>query len=360
MLKLFLKVAFRCYVLLVIVCLLVLLVGSTVFHRGVLAFAAPIDVNAADLKWQIIIFDIARGITLRTFQFERRTPSTLHWSPGGSAVAAVIGGNDASQNNIVKVKGRGGELLLPDDPASVGSLSWSPDGKQLAFMMGGSGRRWDIYAMQANGENLRRLTTDQEGDLYPAWSPDGSRIAFSSERDSSLYVINADGSDEHRLALTGNHDRNPSWSPDGSRIAFVTVVRMPEKTGSYVAVMNADGSEISLLAPDISPIQGYPSWSPDGHYLAFVASNNNQDDIYVVDMQQGGSPRKLADNVYYIYHERWNMWSPDGREIAFSQASTPVSGRIVHPIDGLYVVEVATGTIRKIADIAAAFPVWQP
>jgi Tol biopolymer transport system component len=212
--------------------------------------------------------------------------------------------------------------------------------------------------METDGENLHRLTTDQEGDLHPAWSPDSSQIAFN--RDSSLYLINVDGTNDHRLVLTGNRDRSPVWSPDGSQIAFSTQISTSQRSGSYIALMKADGSEISLLAPDVSPIQGSPSWSPDGHYLAFVASTNNVDGIFVVDMWQRSPPRKLVDNVYYIYHERWNMWSPDGSEIAFSQASTPVSGKNMHPVDGLYLVDVASGNIRKIDDMAAAFPVWQP
>ncbi|MEO8608167.1 MAG: hypothetical protein ABI690_09815 [Chloroflexota bacterium] len=361
MFRLFLKAGLWGYGVFVILSLLSRLVGGSVFHGGVLAFASPVDVTAADLNWNIVIYDIATHMLIRPFQYERRTPRTLDWSPDGMSVAGVIGGNSANQNNIVKVTGHGADLLLPDKPASVGWLSWSPDGKQFSFMMGVPGHKWGIYLMDTSGENIHRPTKNREGDLYPAWSPDGSEIAFSSELDNQLYIMNADGSGEHQLAVTGNHDQSPSWSPDGSKIAFITHIDTSEKHGSYIALMNADGSQISLLAPDGPPIQGFPSWSPDGHYLAFVASENNRDAIYVVDMQQGGLPRKLADNVYYIYHERWDMWSPDEREIAFSQAPPPVSGvSAFYPVDGLYLVDVASGSIRKIADIAAAFPIWQP
>jgi Tol biopolymer transport system component len=353
--RFFLKLMLLCCVLFMIFVLVSRLLGSVFLSRGVLAFASPIDVTATDLNWHVTIYDIATGVRMRPFQFERRSPWTLAWSPDGSAVAGVTGGNNTGQSAIVKITGRGADLLLADDSTAIAWLSWSPNGKQFSFMMSGSGRTWDVYVMDTDGEELRRLTNDAEGDMFPAWSPDGNQIAF--ERENALYTMNTDGSGEKQIVAEGKY---PSWSPDGKRIAFISIIRTPEKTGSYVALADVDGGEISILAPDSPQLQGYPMWSPDGHYLAFVASENNRDAIYILDMLAGGSPRKVAENVYYIYHNPWNMWSPDGRTIAFSQASTPVSGQPHYPLDGLYLVDVVSGEIRKISDIGAAFPTWQP
>ena len=86
----------------------------------------------------------------------------------------------------------------------------------------------EIYTMRPDGSDQRRLTTNQFEDTAPAWSPDGSQITFISDRDDpqpvacfphctyQLYAINADGSDERRLAETEFTTHHPDWHPDGT------------------------------------------------------------------------------------------------------------------------------------------------
>ena len=47
---------------------------------------------------------------------------------------------------------------------------WSPDGRQIAFMSD-AGNNKDIYIMNADGSNLRRLTYEKSAEGYPAWRP---------------------------------------------------------------------------------------------------------------------------------------------------------------------------------------------
>jgi Tol biopolymer transport system component len=52
----------------------------------------------------------------------------------------------------------------------------------------------EIFVMDADGTNKRRLTNNAFADTSPAWSPDGEKIAFMSERDGNweIYVMDAD------------------------------------------------------------------------------------------------------------------------------------------------------------------------
>jgi dipeptidyl aminopeptidase/acylaminoacyl peptidase len=99
--------------------------------------------------------------------------------------------------------------------------AWSPDGARIAFESTVDGKR-AIWVMQADGENLRRLTDGPGADASPAWSPDGSRIAFMSDRDGApeVYVANRDGSNPVRLTARPRSFA-PTWAPDGTRLAYI-------------------------------------------------------------------------------------------------------------------------------------------
>ena len=78
----------------------------------------------------------------------------------------------------------------PDRPPSLGTsrLSWSPDGRYIAFESKRDGN-WEIYVMDSDGSNPRRLTDHPAEDKYPSWSPDGRYIAFQSNRDHDNWEI---------------------------------------------------------------------------------------------------------------------------------------------------------------------------
>lgn len=121
----------------------------------------------------------------------------------------------------INLQGRDKKLLT-----QTGLNHWpafSPDGKYLAF---GSSRDgdFDLYVMDADGSNVRRLTKSPGLDMRPAWSPDGRRLAFTSNRDGNyqIYLISADGSGLRRLTDNPERDDYPAWHPDGRRLVIVS------------------------------------------------------------------------------------------------------------------------------------------
>ena len=209
------------------------------------------------------------------------------------------------------------------------SPSWSPDGKRIAFSSDRDGHVIDgrptseIYVMEADGGNSQNLTNNPGNDRDPSWSPDGKRIAFASERDGNfnveIYVMDNDGSNQQRLTNNPLYDMSPSWSPDGKRIVFSS-----QRAGHFetkfgitdeIYVMDADGGNQQRLTENRKN-DWFPSWSPDGERIAF-ASDRKGDlenfEIYVMDAD-GGNQQRLTENRVYDWSP---VWSPDGERIAF-------------------------------------------
>lgn len=117
---------------------------------------------------------------------------------------------------------------LTNNPASGNASSaWSPDGQKIAFYSLRDGNR-EIYVMDADGSNQRRVTNNPAGDWYPSWSPDGQRIVFSAYPkpgllEAEIYVIDVDGKNQRNLANHPAHDAGPEWfDPAFARSAFVS------------------------------------------------------------------------------------------------------------------------------------------
>lgn len=280
---------------------------------------------------------------------------------GVLSIKSLVGPLVAAAGVVGLLTAAGARAVVPlDESLTVGSdaPAWSPDGKRLAYVGFRRGRFGDIFVINADGRNERRLTTTKVHEDMPRWSPDGRRIAFVRElahdRVVHLFVMNADGSGQTQLTSGEGSDLAPSWAPDGSRIAFVST----RDGNAEIYVMNADGTGQTRLTRS-GAVDNSPDWSPDGRQIAF-SSNRTATGItrvFVMDDAGNGQRQLTNDTLTFLDNEFRPAWSPDGATVAFvSERNLPVGNSEIYAVnaDGTNIRRVTHNRLRD------DWPAWSP
>src|SRR3989442_7076743 len=247
-----------------------------------------------------------------------------------------------------------------------------------------------------DGTRTVRLTTSKAGEDAPRWSPDGRWLAFLSSRDdehTQIWLLDRQGGEGRKVTTLPSDVADYVWAPDGKRIALVVAdadtakpktpppividrFKFKQDEGGYLGkqrrhlyVLDVESGKTTILTSgDYDEL--LPAWSPDGTSLVFVSKrrpNADRDsnwDLYVMDAAPGGSaaPRQLTtfegpDNDPET--ESRPTWSPDGRSIAYLQGG-PLK-LIYYAVQKLAVTPTAGGAPRILTaapDRNVANPVW--
>jgi Tol biopolymer transport system component len=229
--------------------------GSPTWIVGALSWYAPEDLCRPDRR--------GRAAT----PSERRC-LCLDWSPRGDEIAY---GDGSGRQRIIRTDGSKPRPFFRRPLArGKGLPTRSPNGTHVGFVGGvRRGRYFDrysaIYVADADGSNLRLVTSTPTTSTGSCGRRTGRWILYGRANREGIYVIGADGRNNHRLTRdspTPTLFLTLTWAPDGRSIAYET-----DRTGNRdIYLIGADGhnhfqltssaaSDTPLLATSVAEAQ---------------------------------------------------------------------------------------------------------
>jgi len=181
---------------------------------------------------------------------------------------------------------------LTHTPGYDAEATISPDGNTIVFTSVRDGDL-DIYTMDANGGNVRRLTSEIGYDGGPFFSRDGRLIVYRAYHPTDptdiadyqgllraalvrpttldIWVMNADGSNKRRVTSQVAANFAPYFHPDGQRIIFSSNMHDPAGRNFDLYLVGIDGSGLERITSH-PEFDGFPMFSPDGRQLVFASN----------------------------------------------------------------------------------------
>ena len=159
----------------------------------------------------------------------------------------------------------------------------------------------DLPARRARRIAAAADTRQPRIDTSPAWSPTGREIAFTSDRGGSpqVYVMDRDGGNVRRLTYDCRYTDSPAWSPRGDRLAFVSQVL------GRVRPLCLQGRRLRRAAGRAGGSNENPHWSPDGRHLVFASNREGPFALFITDLDDR-PPRKLDTGGRVALSPAWS------------------------------------------------------
>ncbi len=149
---------------------------------------------------------------------------------------------------------------------------WFPNGEQILFSSDRQDRVWDLFIMDADGKNIRKVFKNTAVRRRATLSPDGHMIAYWRENDQAIYTATIDGEQETLLTQTGEDGGFPQWSPDGSKIAYIFTRKPPVGT-SEIRIIDLQTQTQRTFLPKQPLLMYKVAWSPYKGEIAFYWIN---------------------------------------------------------------------------------------
>ncbi len=171
--------------------------------------------------------------------------------------------------------------------------------------------------------------------------PTVADIVFTSNRDGQLasldneiYIMNDEGSNVRRITYDGHRKRLVRWSPDGRHLLFsmdLAPVTPGEEKQNDIFLMHLGRHRVQTLI-EHPALDGQVAWAPDGQRIAFSSTRNGLLEIYVLHLNSGALQQLTHSEAEVRGYAMAPDWAPNGREIAYELA-LPGQGRHIYIMD---------------------------
>lgn len=185
----------------------------------------------------------------------------------------------------LKIHDLEGEVRTVSLPVTyVSSPAFAPNGRIAFSARTQSSRDSDIFVASPAATGWRNITNALGIDTSPTWSPTGAQIAFVSDRSGSpqIWIMDSDGSNVRRLTQEGGHCDSPDWSPDGRFIVYSWQAPRQWKHDVYLAEISS--GRVFQLTPRGSGSYESPHWSADGRHVCFQSTRTGSKQVFIMNV----------------------------------------------------------------------------
>jgi dipeptidyl aminopeptidase/acylaminoacyl peptidase len=274
--------------------------------------------------------------------------SDASWSPDGTRISYLAPGEPGGAQIFVRwMDAEGATSQITRLSEAPGSVRWSPDGTHLAFQMqvpqrepwaldmppAPKGAKWTepprvvtkvkyradrqgfvpdgfshLFVVSADGGTPRQVTSGDWNHGSGVWTPDGKALLFSANRvddweyawrESDIYRADVASGTIAQLTTRRGPDGNPTPSPDGRYIAY-TGYDSTNATWQDAAlyVMNADGSNVRVLTPELDRSPAGLTWAADSRGVYFTVQSEGASNLHYVSLT--GQHREVTRGAHML------------------------------------------------------------